>query len=1245
MLDRLVELVNSGLSERTLRRLSRTRLADAAMRQAQRLLVDTWPCVRDGSSPTHAVKLDVWQVVARVAGCRAELAGDPRKAPVDLALSMLAMTRINLVEPALLSRSLLAFGPAEHRFAFYRSTAGALVTHAERSRELVCLDAGLVLAAMVLTNYPGDAVGHDFMVRACKLRFAIAADPRDEEKVVQHTRASVEQTPDGAVDLVRRLCQLGEVLTARALRLRDKALADEAAQVLRRAAALAGTNRLMRAAVVGTLVQALIAGSAEATGVEEMDEALALSRELQTIPETAPLHAHLRQNLARLLALRFARRNDPDVLEETVTAYRELCAAAPEGTPVHGQWSGHLGRHLLYRTFTVEDPTALSEAKGLLFEAARETGAEALDKEVLEALVTVVAQTTEGSADVAALDEAIEVLVEATEPGRRHARTPEVLAGVSRLMGVKGRHAPGTDLAHRSEGYARRAMDAAGADSSRDTTYQSVLGAALIDRHLREGHPEILDEGVDLARKAVFMGDPDRREHVDNVNQLAHALYMRSQLTNHGASLDEAITLMRQQVVSRVRHGPARDVAVANLAVMLTARARMTSNPADAGEARDILTAEIERVSRDHVSRLNMQELLGAALHIIAGLEHDDHAQEESERYLELVVEAPDLSAELRRRAQSSLSSMLLRRFDRDPSVVDRAVDLCRASLEGVRAGGPDRHVLLTRLGIALVMRGALGDLDHDMVESKAVFDGLLSDPTSPPITRVISAASIGRIAQITDDPDAALAALRQGITLLPMLTRQAIDRADQEWVLRPVHNLSRMAAAAAIRCGEPAQAVELLEHGRAVLAAQTLETRSPLTELASLEPELATRLERLRVELDQSSGIDEWQYDLHATATLGHRADHRHRLVREWTEALAEVRTRAGFADFLQPPQFDRLRRVADDGPVVILNTDTRCEALLLTRDGVHVCPLPELSTEDAEQVVRLLFGERTGANESDPLADGMIANVLDWLWHVVAEPVMDALALAGPPQGHWPRIWWCPTGPLSFLPVHAAASVDGQAVLDRAISSYTPTLSALLQARARPRPQTRKTLALAVSNRAGLDQLPGARRETEVLARLAHATVLIDEQATFDALRQELASHNCVHFACHGVQDTDDPSTGRLLLTEGQVRVTDIARLRLDSAYLAFLSACETAVGGSALPDEAVHIAGALHLAGFRNVIGTMWQIADEPAATLATRVYQALNQGGDTAHALHDANRSLRAELPDRPSVWASHIHIGP
>jgi len=105
-------------------------------------------------------------------------------------------------------------------------------------------------------------------------------------------------------------------------------------------------------------------------------------------------------------------------------------------------------------------------------------------------------------------------------------------------------------------------------------------------------------------------------------------------------------------------------------------------------------------------------------------------------------------------------------------------------------------------------------------------------------------------------------------------------------------------------------------------------------------------------------------------------------------------------------------------------------------------------------------------------------------------------------------------------------------------------------------------------------------------------------------------------------------------------------VARLRLDDAGLAFLSASATARPGRRLADEAIHLASAFQLAGYRHVIATLWPIGDQPAVDLAADIYTTLTTGeGDVAGAVHAAVRRMRRRWGrDSPSVWASHIHVG-
>ena len=91
--------------------------------------------------------------------------------------------------------------------------------------------------------------------------------------------------------------------------------------------------------------------------------------------------------------------------------------------------------------------------------------------------------------------------------------------------------------------------------------------------------------------------------------------------------------------------------------------------------------------------------------------------------------------------------------------------------------------------------------------------------------------------------------------------------------------------------------------------------------------------------------------------------------------------------------------------------------------------------------------------------------------------------------------RIWWCPTGPFSFLPLHAAGNYSGDVAIgskltDYAISSYTPSLTLLIQAldSVPSAPKAPQVLVVTQSSATGQAYLPGTLRELK----------LIEDQAT---------------------------------------------------------------------------------------------------------------------------------------------------
>lgn len=329
---------------------------------------------------------------------------------------------------------------------------------------------------------------------------------------------------------------------------------------------------------------------------------------------------------------------------------------------------------------------------------------------------------------------------------------------------------------------------------------------------------------------------------------------------------------------------------------------------------------------------------------------------------------------------------------------------------------------------------------------------------------------------------------------------------------------------------------------------------------------------------------------------------------------------------------------------------------------------PLPGLSASDlAEQAAgfRAAVAELAADRRSRvaPVAGRVFGDVLGWLWDVLAKPVLDALEIGHQPLPGmpWPRVWWSPTGLLNAFPLHAAGRHDqpGASVLDRVVSSYTPTIRALLRSRAhaaraadarsRAGQPERKVLAVAMPETAGHASLEWSATEAEALA-IDSTHRLVGREATRVAVLGALPGSGVTHFACHASSDPHDPTASHLLLHDGALNLGDIAGLRLDGAELAYLSACGTSRGSTRLADEALHLASAFQLAGYSQSVATVWEVGDAFAARAAAEFYQriapALLAAGPlpAAAALHATVRALRDSQCAEPWAWSALVHAG-
>jgi tetratricopeptide (TPR) repeat protein len=869
----------------------------------------------------------------------------------------------------------------------------------------------------------------------------------------------------------------------------------------------------------------------------------------------------------------------------------------------------------------------------------------------------------ERSGDPADLDTAIDACEDAADalpPEDPAIASPLALLSVTLRMRFERRGSP-ADL-RRAVALAKAALAATPYDDKLRASRFADLAQALNTSFAWSGDPPDLDEAVAAARDAIeasAAGGAGRARYLDT---LAGVLRARFTVTGARSDIDGAVAASRAAAATPPSGDPAsRAKFLANLAINLQERFGRTRDVADLDTAIEAAREAMGLLPDGHPDLPRYLSSLGNALR--SRSEHPTTLADVSYGLTDL-IEAVDVSRQAVTAAAghgdragflSNLVNALraLYRLTGDMQSLNEAIDLARDALASIADEDVRRVAILFNLAAALRKRHTVTGDVSDLDEALSAAEQATAIDLAPAGARAHAARAWGDAAAAAGKWRMAVEAYATAIDLLARVAPRAAMRTDQEYWLSELTGLGSDAAACCLQAQLVERAIELEEQGRGVLLGQALDTRADFTSLADEEPELAAQFLRLTDALERPD-------------TAG-GADRRRALAADLDTVIAGIRARPRFNRFLLPVQASELLAAAASGPVVVVNvSDIRSDALLVTSTDVRVVPLPAVTPRAVrDQVTTLLDALDSVRRDENGDSDAELAltAILGWLWDTITGPVLDALNLRAPPDGDdaWPRLWWCPTGLLAFLPLHAAGHHATRfdpvplTVLDRVVSSYTPTLRALLHARRVPPVAapygTSAPLIVSMPRTPGNPELPGAAAEAAALKKLFDAQLLEGEKATYDSVTAALPRARWAHFACHATSDPADPTASRLLLHDHQTRpltVADLVRLRLDTAELAFLSACATARTGVQLADEAIHLAAACQLAGYRHVIATLWPVSDLIAVRIATSVYATLAASGsaDTAaHALHAAVRRRRNLAAEHPFTWAAYISNGP
>ncbi|KAH9831400.1 CHAT domain-containing protein [Rhodofomes roseus] len=945
------------------------------------------------------------------------------------------------------------------------------------------------------------------------------------------------------------------------------------------------------------------------------------------LPDDDPHKAEKLHLTGLLFHVRYRLHADAMDILEAATAQETAVKLLADDHPDKPNWLVTLAKslHALFQRKGSED--YMLDGLAALREAIELTPTEdpaKLDRLALLALTLYIHYSC--FSELANLHEGLEIMDELTMGNPDHSKLPEWLSTEAGMHLSLFHHLGNMDDLDNSIGCYEIALLNLPEDHPERSRHLSNAGSALLARFERLKKEPDIKRSIALHEQAVKLTEePDVK--AARLISLAQALFTYYGLANNASGIDQGVAAARTAVEIVDSKHPSRPHMLIVLAKLLRHKFTVSNDAKFVDEAITILKQETHMTPTDH----------------------------------------PDF-----RLATVELGHALIARFNHQHAVadIDRAVEELKTSLHITGKDEPQRPALLNDLGDALLTKFSVSQQIDDVRSAVDYYSQAVTSEFGVPAIRLYSAMQWAATLQ-RYQLSSPLSAYQHAVELLSQVAWLGLPMTDRYTQIMPYNDLVCNAATAAIREGKLEMALEWLEQGRSIVWGQILQLRTAVSELSIKEPDLAQQFMDTSKELEALSNP---HFDMPQEHSLSVEVtEQRHRsLAKKWASLVKHIQSIDGFASFLKPKAASQLMQAAVHGPCVIINiSQLGSDALIIMphSNELQLVLLPQFPIENASKLQNQLNGhlmalginirkQRAAKQVKHLLMENIgFPKILSALWTSVVLPIIQKMALKGT-SDTLPHVFWCLTGPLTFLPLHAAGQYEteqsGTKLADYAISSYTPTLTALLDRTNRKAVVSPKLLGICQSFTPGQPPLYAAQDEVNAIVHLVSQydpqamVVLKDSAATVEQTLKNIEESDWIHLACHGVQDMTEPTSSAIILWDGSLSLADVIKLSLQDAELAFLSACETATGDNKLSEEAVHLAAGMLLAGYKGVIATMWSIQDEDGPVVAEKVYAVLLKGGipnamKAAQALHDAVLELQKSGASFER-WVPFIHMG-
>ncbi|EJD03200.1 uncharacterized protein FOMMEDRAFT_86160 [Fomitiporia mediterranea MF3/22] len=1007
---------------------------------------------------------------------------------------------------------------------------------------------------------------------------------------------------------------------------------------------------------------------------EDLEEAIALQRAaLELLPDDRSDRSSFLNNLAISLSTRYRQCGSTGDLEEVIKLHRAALDLLPKGHPDRSLSLNNLASSLSTRYKQSGSAEGLEEAIELERAALelRLEGHPGRSSSLNNLAVSLITQyRLYGRNEY--IEEAIEMHRAALElrPNGHPDRSSSLNNLASSLSTRYEQHGRSGDLEEAIELHQAALELCPSSHPDRSMTLNS-FALTLNTRYKQHGRTEDLEKTIELERAALELRPEGHPERSLSLNTLALSLSTRYDHQGRNEDLEEAIELHRATLQLCPMGHSRRPMSLNNLALSLNTRYLQHGGVKDLDEAIELHRAALELHPEGHSHRSMSLNNLANSLRTqymqhrrIEGLEK---AIELSRAALVLLPEGhPNHSLSL-----NNLASSLSVRYEQNGRGEDleEAIRLERAALKLRPEGHPDRSLSLRSLANYLYARIRNRWSMDEFEDCIQLLELAATHQFSGSLERLFAARRWAELAR-SHDHNTTFAAYKAIILILQhALTISPTLREQHDFLTgKNVHRaLTLEAASYAIEKNKLEQAIEVLEQGRGLLWSQLRGLRTPLDQLAETNKELVNRLRNINRRLENlATSYDPLTSGSIADGTKSVAIDPqgewksfdellvlKRQLSNEKEKVINEIRRVPGFESFLGAKSFEVLRQASSEGPVIVVNhCRYRSDVLIIHSSvdlSVDTIPLDSEFYEDSVELCNQLVGTRQRSGADSLEYDEKLRKAMKMLWDRVVSNVVNKLTEAGIAKGS--RIWWCPTSVLTMLPFHAAGpfeDADGtrKYLLDDYVSSYTPTLAALINARSDSDEDDPTVLVI------GDTLLRSAKQEISNVRNCGMRTkLLLGKKASHDSVIKAIQEARWVHFVCHGFLESKAFGSSFNLSDRG-LTMLDIVQTNLPNAEFAFLSACHTAEQHhEGVYDEVLHLAAAMQFSGFRSVIGSMWELLDTDGPALTKVVYEYINdcEKGEVkykraAGGLRKAALELKARDGIRTERWVNLVHIG-